>query len=133
MSVDDNKRVVQRVVDEVFNGRNPAMVDELYGPCGAREHVREHAAMLQAAFADLLMTPEDVVGEGELVATRFTASGTQTGAFQGRPPTGIRLTWRGLTLSRVVAGRIVEEWHALDPEDLQRMGGRAPASAHATG
>jgi predicted ester cyclase len=121
MSVEDNKRVVRRVLDEVANGHNLAVLDDLYGAAPAREHVREDTQMLHTAFPDLRFTEEDLIGEGELVAVRFTASGTQTGPLQGRPPTGEHVTWHGLVLSRVVDGRIVGEWHALDPSDLMRM------------
>jgi predicted ester cyclase len=76
--------------------------------------------MLHTAFPDLRFTQEDLMGEGQLVAMRFTASGTQRGPLQGRRPTGKRVTWHGLVLSRVVDGRIASEWHALDPSDFMR-------------
>jgi predicted ester cyclase len=56
------------------------------------------------------------VAEGEYVVTRWTASGTHEGDLEGIPPTGRSTTTSGISVTRIVDGKIVEdrtEWDAL--------------------
>ena len=62
------------------------------------------------AFPDLTDTVDLQLAEGDLVATRFTSTGTHTGTYQGIAPTGRRLRWTGTVIDRIAAGRIVESW-----------------------
>jgi predicted ester cyclase len=50
------------------------------------------------------------IAEGDLVATRWEFSATQTGPYLGHPPTGKRATWTGVQIDRVENGKIVESW-----------------------
>ena len=56
----------------------------------------------------------DVVADGEVVGVRDTMRCTHQGAFLGVVPSGNELTWNGLTLFRVVDGRITERWFNSD-------------------
>ena len=38
------------------------------------------------------------------------AEGTQTGEFQGFPPSGKHATWTGINVMRFACGRVVEVW-----------------------
>ena len=63
------------------------------------------------------------LAEGDLVATRFTSSGTHTGTFQGIGPTGRELSWTGMVIDRVQDDRIVESWGNWDMMGmLQQLG-----------
>jgi predicted ester cyclase len=44
--------------------------------------------------------------------------GTHEGEFMGIAPTGRQVTFRGLSLNRVVDGKIVEAWVEIDLEDI---------------
>src|SRR5215510_14714086 len=57
--------------------RGPYTPEPIQGMAAFKELI----AMLHAAFADLRITEEDMVVEGETVATRWTASGTHKGEF----------------------------------------------------
>jgi predicted ester cyclase len=67
------------------------------------------------------------VAEGDLVATRFTAAGMQTGPFQGIPPTGRRVTYSGIDINRIADGRIVEAWVSYDALGLLEQLGGSPS------
>ena len=64
----------------------------------------------QKAFPDTRHTIEDLVAEGDRVAARISACGTHTGELFGQAPTGRVVTLTGITIYRLVDGRIVERW-----------------------
>jgi steroid delta-isomerase-like uncharacterized protein len=75
------------------------------------------------AFPDLSDTIDMQVAEGDLVATRFTSVGTQSGAYHGIPAAGRRIAWTGTVIDRVRDGRIHESWGNWDMLGmLQQMG-----------
>ena len=43
------------------------------------------------------------IAEGDMVATRWEFSGTNTGAYTGRPPTGRTVTRTGVQIERIEA------------------------------
>ncbi len=62
------------------------------------------------AFSDFQVRILMQVAEGELVATRWQFSATQTGEYLGHAPTGKRATWTGVQIDRFENGRIAESW-----------------------
>jgi predicted ester cyclase len=65
-------------------------------------------------FPDGTITVVDQVAEGELVATRWTARGTNAGQLMGMPPTGKQVTVNGVTYARIADGRAREAWLSWD-------------------
>ena len=83
------------MVDEMWNRGDAAAVEELIhedmvehgatgGTGGGREDARRTVAGFRAAFPDLVLEIDDLVGEGEHVVLRWTGRGTHEGAFLGR-------------------------------------------------
>jgi predicted ester cyclase len=66
------------------------------------------------AFPDLEFTVDLVAAEGDLAATRWTATGTQRGEWQGIAPTNRQVTWQGTNIFRIECGQIVESWSEAD-------------------
>jgi steroid delta-isomerase-like uncharacterized protein len=126
MSAEENKALVRRVIEEMFNKGNldaadeliaphfvdhhPAMPEEVRGP----EGLKEVAAMYRVAFSDLHMEIEEQIAEGDLIATRWTATGTHDGDLMGIAPTGNRVTLPGMDISRVSDGKVAETWEGYD-------------------
>ena len=87
MSAEENKALARRVIEEMFNKGNldvadeliapeyvdhdPAMPEDVRGPEGFKEYVRAY----RAGGSDLHVRIEAQVAEGDLVATRWTATG----------------------------------------------------------
>jgi hypothetical protein len=68
------------------------------------------------------VTVDTVLADGEYVTALWTFRGTHTGApFGGLPPTGARLEMGGMTLWRIVDGRISEEWTEFDEHGAYAM------------
>jgi predicted ester cyclase len=64
----------------------------------------------RAAFPDLEMTIEKEVAEGDLVTVMWRGRGTNTGSGNGLNATGKKADGRGISIFRVVNGKIQEEW-----------------------
>jgi steroid delta-isomerase-like uncharacterized protein len=79
-------------------------------PIQGIEGFKELIAMLHAAFSDFQITEEDMVVEGDTVATRWTASGTHRGEFMGTGPSGKPFRFTGTAFYRIADGKIVEAW-----------------------
>jgi hypothetical protein len=61
------------------------------------------------------------VAEGDMVTVVWTFRGTNTAAGYGLPPTGARIELRGITVWRIVDGRIREEWTSFDELQAARQ------------
>jgi predicted ester cyclase len=121
VSVENNKLVVMRAVAEVINGGNLDAVDDLYAPEMAAA-ARAWVAPFRAAFPDVQMDVVALVGEGDTVVGHFRCSGTQTGEWMGRPPTGRAFrNVREVYWFTVRDGRIVDSWGLEDNDDRRRQ------------
>ena len=70
------------------------------------------------ALSDIDFEVDDLIAEDDRVAARLTASATQTGEFQGLPPSGRRYTIGEIHMFRIADGKIVEHWHQYDKAGL---------------
>lgn len=115
-----NKAVAMRVFDEIFNQGKFQVANEIYAP-DFQNHGLHRSVDLKTdqdavhaekkAFPDLRVSVQEIIAEGDKVAVLWTFKGTHTGSgYEGLPPTGTRVEVRGITIWRMVDGRIVEEW-----------------------
>jgi len=122
---EENKAVIRRLNQEVWNEGNAAVLDEVFAAdfidCTAnpgsrpdREGIKQLITMFGNAFSDTSSTIEDLIAEGDKVAYRWTFQGSHTGAFMGIPATGRRITLTGITIDRVAGNAIVERWNQAD-------------------
>jgi predicted ester cyclase len=91
MTAEQNKRLVQRLVEEAVNQSNLEVLAEVAAGEFAQA-AREWIGPFRAAFPDFSMTIVDLVAEGDKVAAHFRCSGTHLGEWLGRPPSGRRFT-----------------------------------------
>ena len=139
MSAEENKAVSRRVAEEVFNGGNVDLADELYAPdyvlhdpslpedLHGPEGIKRYAAMTLGAFPDIRVAVEDQVAEGDKVVSRWTATGTHTGDLMGIPPTGRRVEISGVTINRFSGGKIAEDWYQSDDLGMMQQLGVVPS------
>lgn len=138
MSTEQNKALVRRFYDEVFNRKNLAAINDFLDPHivehalppglpGGSEGSRQFIGMYLAAFPDLHLTFEDIIAEGDKVAARFTLQGTHRGEFMGIPPTSKQVAMTGIQIVRVADGRIAENWINLDALGMLQQLGVIPA------
>jgi steroid delta-isomerase-like uncharacterized protein len=138
MSGEEHKVLVRRFFDEVFNRWEAAAVEGLlardyrqHDPVRPapldREDLKQTYPLFRAAFPDLHFTVEDLVGEGNRVAARYTFHGTHLGTFRGVAPTGRRVTGTGIAIFRLAEGAIAEVWANWDQLGLLQQLGLVPA------
>jgi predicted ester cyclase len=136
MMDDARKHLIRRFYDEAWSRGDFGVTDQLFagdyiaplpgsppGPEGERRHV----AMIRAVLPDLQVTINDVVAEGETVVARVSISGTDTGGFLGRPPTGRRVTYWAVTFFRFTGDRISAYWAGADMLGLMIQLGVIPS------
>jgi predicted ester cyclase len=114
-----NKAVAMRVFEEIFNQKKLEVASEIYAPEFVNHGVRRDVSLQvdQAAarseikaFPDIRMTVELAVAQGDFVTVVWIFRGTHTAFGYGLPPTGARIEMRGITVWRIVDGKIRDEW-----------------------
>jgi steroid delta-isomerase-like uncharacterized protein len=141
MPTEQNKALVRRVFAALNQG-NLAVIDEMTTPTyvhhdpanpqvRSREDYRQWFAGLRTAFPDLQFTIEDLIAEGEKMVCRYTFRGTHTGQWRGMPATGKQVVVTGITISHMVEGKAVEDWHNADALGLLQQLGVIPAPGQA--
>jgi predicted ester cyclase len=72
---------------------------------------------------DLHFTITNMIIEGDLVAFQWEMSGTNTGPYMGRPPSGNGVRITGMNMERLENGQIVDHWSYPDKlAVLQQIG-----------
>lgn len=142
---EQNKAIVRRFFEEVWNRNNLDLADELLavdyvdhnappGSTGGIEGYKQSVAMFRSAFPDINFVLDDILGEGDRVAIRLTGRGTHQGNFIGIAPTGKQVSFGGMTFIRLQNGKIVERWGLSDmPGLIQQLRGGAGAGGHVNG
>ncbi len=137
ISTEENKSIVRRFVDEVQSKGDIDAIDELCSPEFVNhsappgvpsncEGVKQVTAMFRQAFPDSYFTVEDMVAEGDKVATRKTFHGTHQGEFMGIPPTGQQVSTGLIDVVRIVDGKVVEHWSMGDNLGMMQQLGVIP-------
>lgn len=134
----ENKLLMRRAVAELWNQRKFDVLDTmlaadfiLHSPSQdihGRDGVKQLFTTLHEACPDLHFTIEDLVADGDRVVTRWTASGTQTGEFQGIPATHTRVRMSGTDIDRIANGRVIECWTVSDDLGLLQQLGAFPSA-----
>jgi len=140
MLVEENKALVRHFVEEFWNTGNIAAADELIAADAAitlpgagqvdRESLKAFARAHRSAFPDWHSTFDEIVGEGEIIAERWTGTGTHRGEFQGIAPTGRQVKVPGAVFYRIASGRITEFRGLFDGLAMMQQLGVGPASDH---
>jgi predicted ester cyclase len=89
MTAEQNKLLIQRLVEEAVNQGNLDVLAEVADGEFAQA-ARQWVGPFRAAFPDFSMRIVELVAEEEKVAAHFRCSGTHLGKWMGRPPSGRR-------------------------------------------
>jgi steroid delta-isomerase-like uncharacterized protein len=138
MTIDANKALVRRFVEEVFvQGRMDA-VDELLhddfvphtwpSTGDGKADLKRAIERTSKALADVAFTIEDLIAEDDRVAVRLTASARQVGEFMGLAASDRTYTIGEIHIFRIRDGKVAEHWHQFDALGMVRQLGAPPGA-----
>lgn len=126
MSTEQNKLIVRRFFEELWNERNLEVADEIFAPeCVTHqlksgeeiaavprnaEAVKQHVGEWLKGFPDLHFTIERLFAEGDSVITYAKMRGTHCGTWLGIPATGKEIGIRMAVTHQIRNERIVADW-----------------------
>lgn len=137
-AIEQNKRLVTRYFDEVWNQGKLEVLNELIAPDyinhspGAPnpkpgpEGLKPIVEAIRKGIPDVKYTIQDMVVAPDKVAVRVVMTGTHTGDFFGIAPTGKRVTVNQFQIERIENGKIVEHWRQTDDLGMMRQLGLLP-------
>ena len=137
LSLEENKSLVRRYVEEILNKGDETVVDEiiasdrifhradkdLKGP----EEFKQYINMARTGLPDLHFSIEDLIAERDKVVFCWTFTGTHRGEFMGIPATNKKVAASGASVIRISEGRIAEIWPYWDRLSLMQQLGVAPS------
>jgi steroid delta-isomerase-like uncharacterized protein len=129
----DNKAILRRLYEEVWNKRRLDVVEELISPSHALndpivsgsqtgpELYKRRVVEFTASFPDLHFTIEDMIAEKGKVVVCWTISGTHKGEFMDIPATGRKVSVEGITIHHIANGKILDSYARWDALGLLRQ------------
>lgn len=125
---DNNKAAVRRFHDAANTGdlqQIASAIDELVAPdavirtaspiaATGPQGLKDVFARLLHAYPDLHVAIEDLIAEGDKVASRNAVTGTHLGEYMGHPASGKRIAYNEMFIFRFADGQIAETWGVVD-------------------
>jgi predicted ester cyclase len=132
MTSNQNRDIVNRMIDEIQNKKKIELCDELFSEdfvnhTPARNFSNDRAgmrglfSMVHRAFPDGYLTVEDQISDAQKVWTKKMFTGTHTGMFGSISPTGKVVTYRVIDILAIKNGRMTKHWSVVDMFDLYQQ------------
>ncbi len=127
---DQNKALAKRVFEELLSKGRFELAEQFYAKDFLNRGIHRDITFNEdqdalrgwhQAFPDLSIVPEKLIADGDLVAVYWIARGTNTGAGNSLPATGKKVEQSGITIWRIVNGKIKEEWSAFDQLSMMQQ------------
>ena len=132
---EQNKALAKRAFEELLSGGHFELAEQLYAKDFVNHGIHRDASLEEdqaalkgwhQAFPDVAIVPKKLIAEGDLVVVYWVARGTNTGTGNGLPATGKKVEQAGITIWRIVDGKIKEEWSAFDQLSMMQQLGLLP-------
>jgi len=134
-SEQQNKALAKRAFEELLSGGRFELAEQLYAKDFVNHGIHREISLAEdqaalkgwhEAFPDVVIVPEKLIAEGDLVTIYWIARGTNTGTGNGLPATGKKVEQAGITIWRIVNGKIKDEWSAFDQLSMMQQLGLLP-------
>ena len=118
-----NNAVAMRVFEEIFNQGRFEVANEIYAKDFVNHGLHRNFTLQEDQAAarwekqtapDLTMSVDLIAAEEDFVTVVWTARGTNTARIGWLPATGVKFEERGVTVWRIVDGKIHDEWTSFD-------------------
>ena len=124
----ENKALLRRWFEEVWNKRRPEAIDEMFAEDGIAHGLSDDEGTpligpagfkpfhetFCGAFPDIEVVAEDMIAEGDMVAARCSVRGKHTGDHLGIAVSNAPVQFTGMAIVRIKDGMIVEGWNNFD-------------------
>lgn len=130
----DNRDLVRRWFEEVWNQGREATIDELAAPQSALHGLgddnkqlrgpagfREFYNRFRGAFSDFKVNVEDVIAEGDKVVARLTFTGKHSGDGLGIAPTNRTFKSSAIVITQWRNGQITDSWNEFDAAGMMQQ------------
>ena len=129
MSVEENKALAVRIIEEFINKNNPGVADEIFADdfvnhippsrviTPDREGLKQMIAWMRKSSPDLHLSIEDIIAENDKVVLCMRSTGTFTGEVLGVQVTNKSINSFTITVLRFEGGKVKERWNVLDNLD----------------
>ncbi|SEW45022.1 ester cyclase [Chitinophaga arvensicola] len=130
---EENKQLVQRYFNEVWNQGKVEVLEELLspgyvnhtpsvpnppnGPAGLKPIVNA----IRKAFPDLHYTIKDIIVTENRAVVRVIMTGTQTDTLFDIPPTGKSVTVNQINIEEISHGKITDHWRVTDELTMMKQ------------
>lgn len=139
-----NKNLIYRYINEVWNHENFGLVDELFADDyiihvagmdleSSHETLKENLMRAHLTFPDFHMALKHLVADGKLVMAHWINTGTHTGELklpgmeQGIPPSGNKINFMEVAIFRLENGKIAKGWYISDQLGMMQQIGMIPS------
>jgi steroid delta-isomerase-like uncharacterized protein len=132
---EQNKALAKRAFEELLSRGQFELAEQLYAKDFVNHGIHRDIGLQEdqealkgwhQAFPDIAIVPKKLIAEGDLVVVYWVARGTNTGTGNGLPATGKQVEQAGITIWRIVDGKIKEEWSAFDQLSMMKQLGLLP-------
>jgi len=140
---EQNKALAKRAFEELLSKGRFELAEQLYAKDFVNHGIHRNATLEEdqaalkgwhQAFPDVVIVPEKLIAEGDLVTVYWIARGTNTGTGNGLPETGKKAELAGITIWRIVDNNSKEEWSAFDQlsmmQQLELLPSQKPTDAN---
>jgi steroid delta-isomerase-like uncharacterized protein len=135
MSIAENKQLVRRWFEEVWNKGRAEAIDEMCAPhavvhgldgkdVAGIEVLRALHTKFHGAFSESRVYINHIVAEADMVAVHWTRTATHSGEALGFSATGRTIAFGGTLFVRVEAGKLAESWNYVDQAGMLQQLGR---------
>lgn len=134
---EQNKAIAKRAFEEILSKGQFELAEQLYAKDFVNHGLHRNASLEEdqaalkgwhQAFSDIAIAAEKLIAEDDLVTIYWIAHGTNTGTGNGLPATGKKAELAGITIWRILDGKIKEEWSAFDQLSLMQQLGLLPVN-----
>jgi steroid delta-isomerase-like uncharacterized protein len=132
---EQNKAIAKRAFEELLSRGRFELAEQLYAKDFVNHGIHRNIGLAEdqealkgwhQAFPDIAIVPEKLIAEGDLVTIYWIGRGSNTGTGNGLPATGKKAELAGITIWRIVDGKIKEEWSAFDQLSMMQQLGLLP-------
>ena len=134
---EQNKIIAKRAFEELLSQGRYELAEQFYSKDFVNHGIHRDIGLEEdqgalkgwhQAFPDVVIVPEKLIAEDDLVTIYWIARGTNTGTGNGLPATGKKAELAGITIWRIIDNKINEERSAFDQLSLMQQLGLLPAN-----